>query len=194
MFANTIIIDFETTGLNPYHDDIIEIAAKVFGKDLSFSKLIKTTKTLEKKIVDITGITNNMLDAEGFERKEVYTEFGRFIVDACSWHNDSIEPIWILAHNGNSFDFIFFKQILKTLDYRPDFRFVDTISVSKYVNPRLYSHRLATLCHPKIYNVTNDTAHRALSDVITTEKIFQKMIYHKFSSIEEVYNKIEFID
>ena len=32
-----IILDFETSGLNPYHHDIIEIGAKVLGSDNEFS-------------------------------------------------------------------------------------------------------------------------------------------------------------
>ena len=37
----TIILDFETSGLNPYHDDIIEIGAKVLNTDKSFQCLVK---------------------------------------------------------------------------------------------------------------------------------------------------------
>ena len=188
MFGNTIIIDFETTGLNPYHDDIIEIAAKVLRTDEQYTSLIKTTKILDKKIVEITGITNDMLNMDGCEREHAYKKFGEFIVSSC----DVTKPIYILAHNGNSFDFIFFKQILKTFDFKLIIGFIDTISVSKYVNPGLYSHRLATLCHPKIYNVQNETAHRALSDVVATEKIFEKMIHKKFTSISNVYDVMEF--
>jgi len=189
MFDNTLILDFETTGLNPFHDEIIEIAAKKFRSDDQYSTLIKTKKKLDKKIVEITKITDDMLIKEGVSQRVAFHSFGEFIKS--SFNLD--KPLYILAHNGNSFDFIFLKGILAKLDFKIDIRYIDTISVSKFVNPRLFSHKLATLCHPNIYNIININAHRAMSDVITTEKIFEKMIYLRFSSIEQVYNKIEFI-
>ena len=190
MFDNTLILDFETSGLNPFHDDIIEIAAKKLRSADSFSTLVKSKKTLDKKIVEITKITDDLLKKEGRSPRNAYRGFGEFIKESF----DTDKPIYILAHNGNSFDFIFLKKIIATYDYDLDIRYVDTISVSKLINPKLFSHRLATLCHPNIYNVVNETAHRAMSDVVTTEKIFEKMIYQRFSSIEEVYNKIEFLN
>ena len=189
MFENTLIIDFETSGLNPFHDEIIEIAAKKFRSDDQYSTLIKIKKKLHKKIVEITKITDDMLIKEGVSQRVAYHDFGEFIQNTFNIE----KPLYILAHNGNSFDFIFVKKILATFDFKLDIRYIDTISVSKFVNPRLFSHKLATLCHPNIYNIENTNAHRAMSDVITTEKIFEKMIYHRFSSIEEVYNKIEFL-
>tara|TARA_B100000900_G_scaffold414935_1_gene443120 strand:+ start:4321 stop:4890 length:570 start_codon:yes stop_codon:yes gene_type:complete len=189
MFENTLIIDFETSGLNPFHDEIIEIAAKKFRYEEEYSTLIKYKNTLDKKIVEITKITDDMLINHGKTQRTAYHEFADFIKS--SFNLD--KPLYVLAHNGNSFDFIFMKKILSTLDIKINIRYIDTISVSKLVNPRLFSHKLATLCHPNIYNIVNKEAHRAMSDVITTEKIFEKMIYHRFSSIEEVYNKIEFL-
>jgi DNA polymerase III alpha subunit (gram-positive type) len=189
MFNNTLILDFETSGLNPYHDEIIEIAAKKFRSEDKYSTLIKHTKPLDKKIVEITNITDDMLLKEGVSQRVAFHDFGEFIKS--SFNLD--KPLYILAHNGNSFDFIFMKKILSTLEFTINLRYIDTISVSKFVNPRLFSHKLATLCHPNIYNIANTNAHRAMSDVLTTEKIFEKMIYHRFSSIEEVYNKIEFL-
>ena len=189
MFENTLIIDFETSGLNPFHDEIIEIAAKKFRSDDQYSTLIKIKKKLDKKIVEITKITDDMLIKEGVSQRVAFHDFGEFIKNTFNIE----KPLYILAHNGNAFDFIFIKKILTTFDFKLDIRYIDTISVSKFVNPRLFSHKLATLCHPNIYNIVNINAHRAMSDVITTEKIFEKMIYHRFSSIEEVYNKIEFL-
>jgi len=189
MFDNTLILDFETTGLNTYHDDIIEIAAKKFRSEDNYTTLVKSKKTLDAKIVEITKITNEMLINEGVSSRIAYHGFGDFIKSSFNVK----EPLYILAHNGNSFDFIFLKKIISTFDFTINVRYIDTVSVSKFVNPRLFSHRLATLCHPNIYNIVNTNAHRAMSDVVTTEKIFEKMIYHRFSSIEEVYNKLEFI-
>ena len=60
---NTFILDFETTGLNPYHDEIIEIAIKPYGKNEIYTKLTKPlkVKSLHKKIVEITKITDELL-------------------------------------------------------------------------------------------------------------------------------------
>jgi len=189
MFDNTLILDFETSGLNPYHNDIIEIAAKKFRSEENYSTLVKCKKTLDAKIVEITKITDNMLKTDGINPEIAYRNFGEYIKS--SFNID--KPLYVIAHNGNSFDFIFFKMLINTFDFQLNIRYIDTISLSKLVNPRLYSHKLATLCHPNIYNIVNIDAHRAMSDVITTEKIFEKMIYRKFSSIEDVYNKLEFI-
>lgn len=189
MSDNTLIIDFETSGLNPYHDVIIEIAAKKFRSEDQYTTLVKSKKSLDAKIVEITKITDTMLKDEGVSQRVAFHDFGEFIKASFNLE----KPLYILAHNGNSFDFIFLKKILNTFDFKLDIRYIDTISVSKLVNPRLFSHKLATLCHPNIYNIVNKDAHRAMSDVITTEKIFEKMIYHRFSSIEELYSKLEFI-
>jgi DNA polymerase III subunit epsilon len=190
MFNNTLILDFETSGLNTYHDDIIEIAAKKFRSEDNYTTLVKTKKTLDKKIVEITKITDNMLNKNGVIARLAFHGFGEFIKE--SFKID--EPLYVLAHNGNSFDFIFLKKIISTLDFKLDIRYIDTVSVSKFVNHRLFSHKLATLCHPNIYNIDNVSAHRAMSDVIATEKVFEKMIYRRFSSIEEVYNKMEYLE
>ena len=41
MNHNIFFFDFETTGLNPFHNDIIEVAIKKDGVDEFYEKLIK---------------------------------------------------------------------------------------------------------------------------------------------------------
>ena len=49
-----IVFDLETSGLNPYHDDIIEIGAKVLNTDNSFQCLVKpkSRRPISQKITD----------------------------------------------------------------------------------------------------------------------------------------------
>ena len=63
----TFILDFETNGLNPFHDDVIEIAIKIFNTDKSFECLVvpQNKRGLSDKITEITGITNQILKDEG---------------------------------------------------------------------------------------------------------------------------------
>ena len=55
---NTFILDFETTGLNPYHNEIIEIAIKKFNSDKIYSDLVKPKlengRYISDKIIQIT--------------------------------------------------------------------------------------------------------------------------------------------
>ena len=62
MMHTIIILDFETTGLNPYLNDIIEIAIKEYGSDKYYQTLVEP-KRLPKGLVTyipphITNITS----------------------------------------------------------------------------------------------------------------------------------------
>ena len=104
----TIILDFETSGLNPYHDDIIEIGAKVLGEDKSFQCLVrpKSEKLISQKITDITGITNRTIRAEGKSWKNAYIEFYNWLIENLNENGNNA----IVSHNGTTFDFIFLKK------------------------------------------------------------------------------------
>ena len=69
-----VLLDFETSGLNPYHDDIIEIAMKVMDSDNQFTTLVKpkSNECISSEITALTGITNKMLAKEGKSWEEVY--------------------------------------------------------------------------------------------------------------------------
>ena len=68
-----VIIDFETTGFKPNEDEIIEIGAlKFHTSDMStyetFQTFIYYEKPLPQKIIEITHITDRMLQEKGIER------------------------------------------------------------------------------------------------------------------------------
>jgi DNA polymerase-3 subunit alpha (Gram-positive type) len=187
----TFVIDYESSGLNPYHEDIIEIAIKVYGKDISYESLVipKSKKPISAKITEITGITNQLLKEKGLNHKDAYTKMISFIEENTSEE----ESFYLVAHNGQGFDFIFFKKALHIMNKKFDnVRYVDSLFLSKVVNPSQYSHSMKTLC--KVYNVVNEQEHRALGDVNALEKIMDIMMKKgNLSSVEEVYNATEFI-
>ena len=65
---NLLFLDFETTGLNPYLNDVIEIAIKKYGSDDYYQTLVKP-KRLPKGLVtyvpphitNLTHITDQMI-------------------------------------------------------------------------------------------------------------------------------------
>ncbi len=59
-----IVVDLETTGLNPVNDEIIEISALKYENDrlvASFTKLVNPGHPIDWKITQITGIDNAMV-------------------------------------------------------------------------------------------------------------------------------------
>ena len=187
----TLVLDFESSGLNIFHDDVIEIAIKVFNTDNSFECLVipQNKKGLSGKITEITGITNQMLKDEGLNYKDAYSQMIAFIEE----NTNEDEPFYLIAHNGAGFDFLFFKKIMKVMDQKFDnVRYVDSLFLSRLVHPHQFSHSMKTLC--KIHNVVNEQAHRAMGDVNALEKLMNTMMERgSLLSIEGVYNAIEFL-
>ena len=172
-----IILDFETSGLNPYHDDIIEVAMKVVGQDETFTTLLrpKSNECISEEITHLTGISNKMLHVAGIPWAKAYVNMNEWLKKVRN--NSPSKKIAIIAHNGYGFDFIFLKRLfsdLKSLDVKPidvnDIIFIDTLPFAKRLIPKRMSYRQETLC--KSYQIGTEGNHRALADVVALESLY----------------------
>ena len=181
---NTFILDFETTGLNPYHDEIIEIAIKPYKKNKIYTKLTKPlkVKSLHKKIVEITKITDELLESEGIYIYNAFEEMIEFIKSNIT----DDEPIYLLAHNGTMFDFILLQNLFKNYNNNINtlseevkniynrFFYVDTLLLSRLLLPDRFSYSQNTLA--KYYSIEQKAAHRAFGDVVVLEEIYENIV------------------
>lgn len=187
--TTTIILDFETSGLNPYHDDIIEIAMKVLGSENKFEALIKPKSNvcISEEITALTGITNGKLSRQGGNWEYVYEAANDWILSVVGKSG----KVAIVSHNGESFDFIFLRRLFNDLrDYKSISRiprsadkgsrykifplanivFIDTLLLARRLVPGRMSYRQASLCG--MYNISVKGSHRAMNDVVALEKLF----------------------
>lgn len=78
-----VVLDLETTGLDPTRHEIIEIAAIRYRKGTTthetLQALVKPTKKVPEKITKMTGITQAMLDKDGESLAQVLPQFTEFI-------------------------------------------------------------------------------------------------------------------
>ena len=157
-----VFFDFETTGLNPDLDTIIEVGAvkSENGKVLSsFSVVINQRIPIPKKITKITGITDEEILKNGREEREVMNEFFEFIGD---------DPL--VGHNAIYFDIPF---IEKYLGARIKNRVSDTLIISKFLLPGLRSHSLRRVASN--FGIPWDKNHRALEDAIIAMNLWEKL-------------------
>ena len=111
-----LFLDFETSGFNPYHNDIIEIAVKEMNNDNSFSTLVqpKSNECISERITAVTSITNELLRDKGVSWEKAYKELNDFLKTILQKSPDG--KLYIVAHNGETFDFLFLKRIFSELN------------------------------------------------------------------------------
>ena len=191
---NVFFIDFETTGLNPYHDEIIEFAIKQKDTDDFVSNVVRPNKTkvIPPRITEITNITNDM----------VFSNLSITSINACELiftflkENYSGEGfIYLIAHNGIPFDFVILKTLIKTyannidndvknidlFDIYPKIRFIDSLDVSRKLVKNLNSYSQTNLC--KTFNIVQENAHRAFGDVDDLNKVYNAIIKYGINSL-----------
>lgn len=80
-----VVLDLETTGLDPAQHEILEIGAIRVNRDSdvhqTYCALVKPMKRIPKKITEITGISQDMVDSEGDPLEKAIREFATFIED-----------------------------------------------------------------------------------------------------------------
>lgn len=196
------IIDIETTGLDPYYDEIIEISAlKVRDNKVieEYSKLIKPRgyfyvqeddetndfilkgnekiQYIDEYISDLTGITNKMLD-EASDIKEILPTFKDFIKDDI-----------LIGHNVN-FDINFlYDNFVENLKEPLLNNFIDTLRMARKLLPELKHHRLDDLTDYFFNNVRNE--HRALNDCKMTNSIYIELSNMAINKYENTDNFIK---
>jgi DNA polymerase III subunit alpha, Gram-positive type len=177
--SEIIYFDFETTGLNPYHEKIIDYAFLVEEEESGetyIEGLIDPEKKFEKKITDITGIHPEELEGKPVIRQEldkVYNFINYNYKRVCHKH---IPKRFLVAHNCDGFDKIFLMKNFTDKTRYPlsnNWYFIDTLPLAKRLLPKLSSHSLKALTVH--YNIKPGT-HRALSDTVALRKVFDYLL------------------
>ncbi len=152
-----VVLDLETSGMNTYYDDIIEVGALRVRNGLiteRFQKLIKPRNRISSFITSLTGITNSMLKSAG-EPGEVLPQFIDFIGSDI-----------VVGHNVNfDINFIYDKWELMSGSFFTN-DYLDTLRVARKVLPDLCSHKLEYL--KSHYRINVQGAHRSIADCETT--------------------------
>lgn len=163
-----VVFDFETTGFNAGGaDSIIEIGAvKIKNGEIleKYDELINPGRPLPQKIIDVTNITDEMLEGKDNEENAVK----RFI----AWFGDC--PM--VAHNAK-FDVSFLEMAYKKYNLGTFTNpVIDTLELSRTMDNTYARHSLSTLV--KRYEVPWDESahHRGDYDAEGTALVFHKML------------------
>ena len=168
-----VVLDLETTGLNcaptsGNMDKIIEIGAYKVKDGViseSFTTFLNPQKKLSEEIINLTGITEEMVkDAPTYE--QVMPDFFKFC-------DGSV----LVGHNIAGFDFKFVDYYCAKLGYMMERRIIDTIPLSQELL-FLSNYKLNTVADK--FGITFNH-HRAIDDAYVTAKIFIELIKIKKS-------------
>ncbi|MCQ2286419.1 MAG: UvrD-helicase domain-containing protein [Bacteroidales bacterium] len=161
-----VVFDTETTGLNVYRDEVIQIAAIKLqkGKVVDvFNKFLKTEKDMGES-EKVHHISKEKLEREGKDRTVVLKQFANFI-------NNTIA----VGHNVRFDQQILLSEYERNGIESPDLSiYYDTLDLAQRFYPQLENHQLGTLC--KHFNFTQEQAHDALSDVKDTVKLLNHLV------------------
>ncbi len=157
-----VAFDLETTGLSSQTDRIIEIGAVIMknGKELDrFQTFVDPHRPLEKKIVELTGITDEMLrGAPGIE--EILPKFLEFC-------NGRV----LVAHNAD-FDTGFIRAECQRQGISYSLTSADTLILAQNLMPQLGKHKLDIVANA--LSLPEFNHHRAADDAVTCGMIMDR--------------------
>lgn len=159
-----VAFDLETTGLSSRDDRIIEIGAVVMknGQELErFQTFVDPERSLERKTIDLTGITDDMLkDAPKIE--EVLPDFLKFVGNRV-----------LVAHNAD-FDTGFIREACRRQGLPYHFTSADTLILAQNLMPQLSKFKLDVVSNA--LSLPDFNHHRAADDAVTCGLIMDKFL------------------
>ena len=150
-----VAFDLETTGLSSLHDTIIEIGAAIMkGKEVlsTFQMFVDSHRPLQPKIIDLTGITDQMLAGQ----PDISEAIPQFL--------DYVGGRPLCAHNAD-FDIGFVTAACERLGIVFQPTYVDTLILAQNLMPELGKYKLNIVADA--LSLPDFNHHRASDDAIT---------------------------
>lgn len=174
--ASYVVFDLETTGLFNEFEDIIEFGAVKVKNGMivdTIDMFIKPSKPLPSKIVELTHITDSMLE----DAKPIKQALKEII----AWIGDAV----LVAHNGINFDYRFLNKKLVQNGFEPiKNTLIDTLQLSRTIHKELFKHTLGTICRKYKIEYSDEIAHRADFDAEVLNKVWN--IFQRFLKEREI--------
>lgn len=167
-----VVFDVETTGLNAQNERLTEIGAVKYENGIigeQFSTFVNPEKPIPQKIVELTGITDEMVKDAPKEDVAI-KEFLEFCGDAV-----------LVAHNAK-FDISFIRAACERSGYKFNPVFVDTVVMARKLLPDAKNFKLDTVA--KNLNLRNFNHHRAIDDAGILAEIFDRLL-EKMKNVAE---------
>ncbi len=160
-----VIFDIETTGFHNRTCKIIEIGAVKFSNGEvtdKFSALINPLEKLPQEIIELTKITDDMLENE----PTIDVVLPKFI--------EFIQGTTLVAHNAN-FDVNFINKNYKDLFNEDlDLSYIDTVTMSQLLITKIKNYKLNTIS--AFLGISLDNHHRAVDDAEACASIFKYLL------------------
>lgn len=183
---NIVFFDTETTGLDPVSCRVIELAAIRYEFDgTSFVRMedmddfitLPEGETVPDKIVEITGITTQILKEKGQSEEIVAKKFTAMID-----HPDTV----LVAHNIQ-FDLSFitytvFRGDRDNIGLISQADYLDTLTIAK--DRKMFPHKLCDMID--YYGLDAQNSHRALDDVDALAKLYFAMQQERDDVLEYI--------
>ena len=164
--AETIVFDIETTGLSVQNCKITEIGAvKVKNGEIidTFNTFVNPEVPIPAEIVELTSITDEMV-ADAPKTEKALKMFFDFVGG-----NKKL----LVAHNAD-FDTGFIRYAAKECGMEFTNPYLDTVALSRFLNPELKKHKLDYLA--EYYKLGDFNHHRACDDAAMLAAIYFKML------------------
>ena len=188
--GKVVFIDFETTGLDPVENQIIEYAVIVYenGKEtLRESRCVKLERgqRLSAFIEKLTGYDEDYLNAHGITLREAYERLKELI-----GFDGTDGKTVIIAHNCQ-FDASFLDAMSVKFDgKRLKADFFDTLTVCR--TQQKYGNKLAECCER--YGIVIPRTHEAMNDTEGLAKLTKALLDERIDYYSEFLNRFGYTE
>ena len=168
-FDNIIVLDTETTGFSPRREEIIELAmlrVSRGGETQEYDNFIRLSpgRSIPPKIVELTGITDAMLENEGVSKEEACADLAEML---------SLDRPLLVAYNAQ-FDLGFLYYFLNGFGKAGVLKNVQMLdALTVYRDRRPFPHKLCNAV--EAYSLVSQNTHRAIDDTKATYELLCAM-------------------